>query len=90
MEMDDKVAARLPLPKKEVVLDYARRAFAAAERAVNAIDTKHFLTTYKSPVDWEGEGFIGQWVVVYRIHDEFHRGQIAALRRAQNLPRVRR
>ncbi len=90
MDMDEEVAAWLPLPKKEVVLDYARRAVAAAERTVNAIDTGHFLTTYKSPVDWEARASSDRGVVGYRIHDEFHRGQIAALRRAQNLPRVRR
>jgi uncharacterized damage-inducible protein DinB len=90
MEMDDKTAATLRLPGKEALLAYARRAFAAAERAVDAIDDEEFRAIYKSPVEWEGEGPICSYVISYLAHNEFHRGQIAAIRRAKDLPRVRR
>jgi hypothetical protein len=90
MEMDNKVAATLRLPGKEAVLDYARRAFAAAERAVDAIDDEEFRTIYKSPVEWEGESPIYAYVISYMAHTEFHRGQIAGIRRGRDLPMVRR
>jgi len=88
--MDDTSAATLRFPGKEHVLDYARRAIAAAERAVDATDDEEFRTVYKSPVEWEGESPICAYVISYLAHDEFHRGQIAAIRRAKGLPRVRR
>jgi len=90
MEMDDRVAATLRLPGKERLMAYARRAFAAAEHAVDAIDDEEFRAVYKSPVEWEGESPISSYVISYLAHDEFHRGQIAAIRRAKDLPRVRR
>lgn len=89
MEMDDKAVATMRLPGREVVGDYARRAFAAAERAVDAIDDDEFRVTYKSPVEWEGEIPICSYIVSYLAHNDFHRGQIAANRRAMDLPRVR-
>lgn len=90
MEMDDAVAATLRFPGKQRVVDYARRAIAAAEPAVEAIDDEEFRMVYKSPVEWEGESPICAYVISYLAHDEFHRGQIAAIRRAKDLPRVRR
>lgn len=83
--MDDPVAANLPLPGKEALLAYARRVFAAAERAVDAFDDRHFLIKM---TDWAGELPIGGYVVEYLAHDEWDIGQISALRRAQGIPRA--
>ena len=43
MTMDDAEAAHLALPGKEVLLDYVRCAFAAAVRAVGAVDDHEWL-----------------------------------------------
>lgn len=83
--MDDAVAANLRLPGKEALLDYARRAFAAAERAVDALGERDFLLKMD---DWAGVLPLGVYVIEYTIHDEWDAGYIAALRRAQGLPRA--
>lgn len=85
-DMDDKVAASLRFPDKETVVDYMRRAFASAERAVDGIIDEEFGLTYRSPHAWEGERVIGIYVVSYYAHDERHLGQITYLRRLMELP----
>ena len=58
MGMGDDASAHLPLPGKDAILDYVRRAFAAADQAVHAIDEQRF----QEPRTWEGSertlGFI--------------------------------
>ncbi len=83
--MDDRTAAGLRLPGKDVLLDYTRKVFAAAERAVAAL-TDEQLTTVMT--NWAGDQPIAGHVVEYLAHTEWDIGQIACLRRAQNLPRV--
>jgi hypothetical protein len=46
--MDDAQAAKLPLPAKDVLLDYVRRAFSAAERAVDALDNNSLFQALSS------------------------------------------
>lgn len=82
--MDDAVAADLKLPDKTTVTDYARRVFEAVTRAVRALsdeDVRYTVAQSGRP--------ICDYLITYLAHDDFHRGQIAALRRAQSLPRVR-
>lgn len=83
--MDDAVAASLKFPGKNVLLDYARRALATAERAVDALDEKQLALKMK---DWAGELTLAGYVIEYTAHDEWDIGQIAGLRRAQGLPRA--
>lgn len=52
MSMDDKTAVTLRMPGKELLLDYARRTFAAAQSAVEGISDKEFYKVY--------EGFHGE------------------------------
>lgn len=84
-EMDDGVAARLVLPGRPL-LDYARRAFDALERALEAIDPQEW-TDLRYDHWGTGQPLWAQ-VVMYLAHNEWNVGYIAALRRAQGLPRV--
>lgn len=83
--MDDGVAANLALPGREALLDYVRRAFTAAEQTVATLHEKDLQLKL---VDWAGELPLGGYIIEYTAHDEWDVGYIAALRRAQGLPRV--
>ncbi len=85
-DMDDRVAASLRFPDKETVVGYMRRAFEAADRAVDSIADEEFGLTYRSPHAWAGERVIGLYVVSLYAHDERHLGQIIYLRRLMELP----
>lgn len=86
-DMDDDIAACLPLPAKDHVLDYTRLAFAAAERAVEAIEDQEFSIPHQVPYEREPRP-IGSFVVSYHAHDERHLGQIIGLRRAMGFSRL--
>ena len=83
--MDDGVAAQLKFPNTKALADYARRVFGAADRTIDALSDTQLMTPMK---DWAGEQPIAGYIVEYLAHTEWDIGQIAALRRAQNLPRV--
>ncbi len=83
--MDDRAAAGLRLPRKDVLLDYTRKAFDAAERAVATLTDEQLTVMMK---DWAGNQPVDGYVVEYLAHTEWDIGQIACLRRAQDLPRV--
>lgn len=84
-EMDDKVAAQLVLPTAPL-LDYARRVFDTAERALSAVAADEWAgLRYKH---WGSEQPLWNHVVDYLAHNWWNVGYIAALRRAQGLPRV--
>lgn len=84
-DMDDSVAARLALPAAPL-LDYARRAFDALEHALDAVAADEWVDLrYKH---WGVEQLLWGHVVDYLAHNEWNVGHIAALRRAQGLPRV--
>ncbi len=85
-DMDDRVAASLRFPDKETVVGYMRRAFEAAERAIESIADEEFGLLYRSPHAWAGERVIGLYVVALYAHDERHLGQIIYLRRLMELP----
>jgi len=86
-QMEDEIAANLALPSSEALLAYLRDAFAAVERAVAAGDDEEARVVYKMPYEKEGRP-VGSFIMSFATHDDFHRGQVAALRRAQNLPRA--
>lgn len=84
-EMEDSAAARMALPGKQV-LDYARRSFEALERALEAVEPKEWT---ELRYDHWGTGQpLWVQVLMYLGHNDWNVGYIAALRRAQNLPRV--
>lgn len=85
-DMDDRVAAALRFPDKEIVVGYTRRAFEMAERAVDSIADEEFGLIYRSPHAWAGERVIGLYVVALYAHAERHLGQIIYLRRLMELP----
>ncbi len=84
-DMDNKIAASLRFPKKAMVIGYLRRAYDAAERAVNNIADEEFGLMYRSLHAWAGERVIGMYVVALYAHDERHLGQIIYLRRLMEL-----
>src|SRR5574341_360328 len=78
--MDDKVAMALRLPDKTVLLDYARKAFSAAQQAVHTISDEQFYRVYE---DLQGEnwreGHIGPIISGWMTHDNRHLGMIECL-----------
>lgn len=88
MEMTDETAGDLALPLMTVVMDYLRRTFDAMERALEAIDDEDLRILYRSPNQWEGERPVGEYIIGYAIHNDFHRGQVAYVRRLLGLTRV--
>ncbi|SRR5258706_452081 len=83
MEMSDEAAADLTLPPREVLFDYARRAFAAADRAVGAIEDQQLE---QRGVDiYEQENSVGYVLLVHLSHASRHLGMIECLRGVQGL-----
>lgn len=80
MGMDDATAAALPIPAKPVVLDYARCAFDAAQRAVERIGDDGFYTAYEvfHKENWR-DGQIGPIIATWLTHDNRHLGMIECL-----------
>lgn len=88
LNMNDEAAADLPLPSMSVVMEYLRRAFDAMERTLEAIDDQELRVLYRSPHQWEGERLVGEYIISYAIHNDFHRGQVAYVRRLLGLTRA--
>ena len=83
MGMDDDVSASLPLPSKDVVLDYARRVFAGASQVVDAVDDQQFK---EKCIDLYGrESSVGHVVIGTLTHCARHLGMIEALRGVEGL-----
>ncbi len=80
MEMDEKTAVALRLPEKDLLLDYARRAFAAAQQAVARIGDTAFFDVYEGlhGENWH-DGHIGPIVITWLTHDNRHLGMIECL-----------
>lgn len=86
-DMDDGIAAALPLPNKDDLLGYMRRSYEAAELAVDAIENEEFTVAYREPYDPGTERTVAFTIIGLHAHDERHLGQIAFLRRMMELPR---
>jgi hypothetical protein len=89
MELDADAAAALPMPAKDVLLDYAKRAFAQAGRAVASLRDDDLLVDARidpARVPWieptESYGPPLSWVLVYARHDNRHLGMIEAIKGA--------
>ncbi len=80
MNMDDKTALTLRMPKKTILLDYARRAFAAAQQAIETISDKEFYKIYETlhEENWR-DGHIGPIISTWMTHDSRHLGMIECL-----------
>jgi hypothetical protein len=80
MSMDSKTAMTLRIPKKDLLLDYARRAFATAQQAVERIGDKEFFRVYETlhGENWH-DGQIGPIISTWMTHDNRHLGMIECL-----------
>lgn len=80
MEMDEQSAVALRMPQKSVLLDYARRTFAAAQQAVAKISDAEFFAVYEGlhGENWH-DGHIGPIVITWMTHDNRHLGMIECL-----------
>jgi len=70
-------------PKKEVLVEYARQAFAAAERAISFIDEKQFEEIERSQFDNEYMNetmtqsvTVGNAVMEHLVHNVHHLGEV--------------
>lgn len=83
MELSDELAAELQLPPRDVLVDYARQAFAAADRAFAALDDQ---LLHERGVDIYGrENSVVYILLVHLSHASRHLGMIEALRGVRGL-----
>ena len=73
--MDDADAASLPQPSKSDLLAYVRRAFEAADEAVDLIDEARSPDVHHSPF-MGGRSTYGETLVVSVTHDNRHLGEL--------------
>lgn len=80
MNMDDKAALALRMPKKNILLDYTRRTFAAAQQAIETISDIEFYKIYQTlhEGNWR-DGRIGPIISTWMTHDNRHLGMIECL-----------
>lgn len=78
MGLDDEGSASLRLPGKEILLDYAQRAFVAADRAVSAVDEDVFETPCTDL--YNRHTAVGTALMSHLTHANRHLGMIEALR----------
>jgi hypothetical protein len=78
MGLDDEGSTRLRLPEKSSLLEYGRRAFAKAERAVSAVNGELFVTACTDL--YERKTSIGTAVLSHLTHANRHLGRIEALK----------
>lgn len=92
--LDDEESTSLPLPHKDILVDYARRVFALANEAVSHLDDQqlHELYTdrYGMFTDAVGTGLdrdipVVRAVVSHMSHGGRHLGMIEALRGVQGV-----
>ncbi len=86
MGMDDDVSASLPWPSKDVLLDYAHRAFTEADQAIGRIseDQFHLRVQDRHGAEWK-ELAIGDAVMNWLAHDNRHLGMIECMLGVQGL-----
>lgn len=78
--MDEDSSTMLNLPSKEVLLDYARRAFSLACDAVDTMDDEKFFQRSNDRFGSRGpERTFGHLITSYMTHDNRHLGMIEAL-----------
>lgn len=75
MGVADITAARLPMPARHVLVNYARRAFAAADEAVGKIPEDQYLQVNRE----NPEETVYEVVLEHMAHEARHLGMIEAL-----------
>jgi uncharacterized damage-inducible protein DinB len=83
MELGDDMAAELRLPGKPALLEYAQAAFAAADRAIGALDDQLLLE--RGPDIYGRENTAAYVLLVHLSHASRHLGTIEGLRGVQGL-----
>ena len=77
MTMSESLAVRLAFPPKETLLDYLRRAFAAVDSSLDAIDEQQFgEAEHPQPLTegiWD-ESPVGDAILSHLVHDNRHLG----------------
>ncbi len=81
MQMDEQEAARLPLPARDRLIEYARRAFARLDEALAALDEAELTR----PAAAASHLDTGEWLLAQFRHDSRHLGMIEALKGAQGI-----
>ena len=74
-EMGEGVSASLPWPERDVIVDYARRAFEAAEQVVGSLEIEQLAGAPK----W-GPSTVGQAIMGSITHAARHLGMIETMR----------
>jgi hypothetical protein len=83
MQLADAMSAALTLPGKDVLLDYARRTFARADRAVSSVEESQMPLPCKGLTD--NETVVGDVLLGYLAHVGRHLGMIEALAGVQGV-----
>ena len=73
MDMDLTSAARLKLPGKTILLDYARRAFAALEQVVPVVNEEQFQANRQQ--EWATDT-LGHYILSHLRHESAHFGMM--------------
>lgn len=83
MTMSDEIATTLPLPAKAILLDYTRRALAAADRAVQTIDDEDFMALEQpQPLTagiWAEGSTVADALFTHLCHENRHLGMMEGL-----------
>jgi hypothetical protein len=82
MTMPESSAVRLAFPPKESLLAYLRRAFAAVDESLDAIDEDQFGAPEQSQPLTEGiweESTVGDAILSHVVHDNRHLGAMECL-----------
>ncbi len=80
MGLEAGAADALALPAKDLILDYARKAFARADQTVAAIDDEQFHRRVRDRHQVEGEETeVGEAVLNWLKHDNRHLGMIECM-----------
>ncbi len=83
MEMDETAASQLKFPPKEILLDYVRQAFTAADTVVQAIDASQLqMEEQPQPITegvWSPGGTVESAIMEHLIHDSRHLGMMECL-----------
>jgi hypothetical protein len=75
-ELDPSLAGHLQLPGKDVLLGYARRAFAATEQALPALDDEQFPIQRQQ--EW-ATNTVGHFILQHLCHENEHLGMMRYL-----------
>ena len=79
MGMDEEKSVLLPLPSKDILLEYARRVFAITEQVISIIPDERYYEECQYR-DEKDKRIIGSTIVGWMGHDNRHLGMIQSMR----------